>query len=137
MIRAFMALSLALCIPATGDAAAQSSLGWGAVNVVIEEYEAYIGSADLRNSDGVRLTQAWQVLRQDRANYHRYGVRDRGDQGDSFFGSVENRAIMERLVRDGRIAPSAARAVVGGGVWVTVRVIGRGSVGHSVEVTVN
>ena len=136
-MKAVIALSLAASVLAAGNVAAQSSLGWGAGNSVIDEYEAYIGPSDLRNSEGGRLTQAWQVLRQDRANYHRYRIRDRGDQGDSFFGSVENRAIMERLVRDGRIAPGAARAVLAGGVWVTVRVIGRGSVGHSVEVTVN
>ena len=116
---------------------AQSSLGWGAGDSVIGEYEAYIGPRDLRNSNGARLSQAWQVLRQDRANYHRYGLKDRGDQGDNFFGNADNREIMERLVRNGNVAPSAARAVVAGGVWVTVRVIGRGSTGHSVEVVVN
>jgi len=136
-MKAVIVLSFAASLMGAGNVAAQSSLGWGAGNSVIEEYEAYIGPSDLRNSEGGRLTQAWQVLRQDRANYHRYGLRDRGDQGDSFFGSVENRTIMERLVRDGRIAPSAARAVVAGDVWVTVRVIGRGAVGHSVEVIVN
>jgi len=118
-------------------ASAQSSLGWGSEPQLIEEYSAYIGRDDVRNSDGVRLTKAWQVIRQDRANYHRYGIRDRGDQTDAFFASAENREIMERMVRDGKMSPSAAKAVVQGGVRITVGIYGRGTVGRYVEVTVN
>ena len=124
-----------ICV--AGSASAQSSLGWGSGPQLLDESVAYIGRSDLRSSEGVRLTQAWQVIRQDRANYHRFNVRDRGDQGDTFFGEAQNRAIMERMVRDGRMSPSAARAVVQGDVWITVRIYGRGSRGQSVEVTVN
>lgn len=127
----------AAMMAAASSAAAQSSLGWGNSPQLLDEYVAYIGVRDLRASDGVRLSQAWQIIRQDRANYHRFGVRDRGDESDSFFGSANNRAIMERMVRDGRMSPSAARAVVQGDVWVSVRIYGRGSVGQYVEVTVN
>lgn len=126
-----------ICLAAALPASGQSSLGWGGGTGLLDEYTAYIGPSDLRNSDGVRLTQAWQIIRQDRANYHRYGLRDRGDQGDTFFGTSANRAIMERMVRDGRMSPSAARAVVAGNVWITVRIMGRGSTGQYVEVTVN
>ncbi|MBX9615593.1 MAG: hypothetical protein K2X25_08360 [Caulobacteraceae bacterium] len=131
-----LAIASALAI-APDSVAAQSSLGWGSGPQLLDEYVAYIGSRDLRASDGVPLTQAWQVIRQDRANYHRFRVRDRGDEGDSFFGSADNRAIMERMVRNGRMSPSAARAVVSGNVWITVRIYGQGSRGHSVEVIVN
>lgn len=124
---------IVLAVPA----AAQSSLGWGSGSRLLDEYTAYIGPRDLVASDGVRLTQAWQVIRQDRANFHRYRLRDRGDQSDTFFASVENRAIMERMVRDGQMSPSAARAIVRGGVWVTVRIYGRGDTGQYVEVIVN
>ncbi len=120
-----------------GPAAAQSSLGWGSGTRLLDQYTAYIGSRDLVASDGVRLTQAWQIIRQDRANFHRFQRRDRGDESDSFFASVENRAIMERMVRDGQMSPSAAQAIVRGGVWITVRVYGRGDTGQYVEVTVN
>lgn len=120
-----------------GPAAAQSSLGWGSGTRLQDEYIAYIGPHDLFASDGVRLTEAWQVIRQDRANYHRFRRRDRGDESDSFFASVENRAIMERMVRDGQMSLSAAQAIVRGGVWINVRVYGRGDTGQYVEVTVN
>lgn len=120
-----------------GAAGAQSTLGWSGKPEVIGEYTAYISQRDLRSSEGTRLTQAWQVIRQDRANYHRFNLRDRGDQGDSFFGSAQNRAIMERMVRDGQMSPSAARAIVNGGVSITVRIYGHDSVGQYVAVTVN
>ncbi|MCA3719042.1 hypothetical protein [Brevundimonas sp.] len=136
MRRLIFGAAAALAISAP-PAIGQSSLGWGSGTGLLDEYTAYIGPRDLRASDGVRLTQAWQVIRQDRANYHRFGRRDRGDQGDTFFGSAENRAVMERMVRDGQMSASAARAVVAGDVWVTVRIFGRGTVGQYVEVTVN
>lgn len=132
----YIGLTAAVALACAGSAAAQSSLGWGSGPQLLDEYVAYIGKSDLRSSEGMRLTQAWQVIRQDRANYHRFNVHDRGDQGDSFFGDAQNRAIMERMVRDGRMSPSAARAVVQGDVWITVRIYGRGTRGQSVEVTV-
>lgn len=128
---------MACWLALAGSVPAQSSLGWGSGTQLIDQYTAYIGPRDLVSSSGVRLTEAWQVIRQDRANYHRFGIRDRGDQGDSFFGSAANREIMEAMVRDGRISPSAAQAIVRGGVWVTVRIYGRGNVGQSVDVTVD
>nr|WP_314432978.1 hypothetical protein [uncultured Brevundimonas sp.] len=122
---------------AAGAASAQSTLGWSGKPEVIGQYTAYISQRDLRSSEGTRLTQAWQVIRQDRANYHRFNRRDRGDQGDTFFGSAQNRAIMERMVRDGEMSPSAARAIVGGDVSITVRIYGHDGVGQYVVVVVN
>ena len=103
---------------------------------LIGSYTAYIGNADLYNSDGKRLTAPWQVLRQDRANFHRYGVSQRGDQGDPFFSSAKNRAIMERMVANGTIEASAGRRVVNGNVTVQVDIYGNGSSGQRVNVTV-
>ena len=139
MIKLRIAFILAALVGAgmAGSASAQSTLGWGAGSQLLDEYSAYIGRHDLHASDGVRLTSAWQVIRQDRANYHRYGRRDRGDQGDAFFNSVQNREIMEQMVRDGVMSPSAARAIVAGDVWITVRIFGRGSRGQRIDVSVN
>ena len=103
---------------------------------LVGRYVAYIGQDDLYNSNGVRLTQPWQVLRQDRANYHRFGVSQAGDEWDVFFGSIDNRAIMERMVMNGRIDPGAARNLVNGGAMVVVRIYGTGSTGNRVEVDV-
>ncbi len=105
-------------------------------NVLIDSYAAQIGPRDLVNSNGARLTQPWQVLRQDRANYHRFGIRDRGDEWDSFFHDADNRAAFENMLRSGSISPQAARDIMRGGAVVLVEIYGRGGVGSSVVVTV-
>ena len=97
---------------------------------LLEEYVAYIGGSDLVNSSGERLTQPWAIIRQDRANFHRFGQRDSLDQGDSFFASAGNGAIMERLLRNGSISPAAARAIINGDVMIRVSIYGQGGVGH-------
>ena len=51
---------------------------------LVEEYNAYIGEEDIYNSYGERLSEPWQIIRQDRANYHRFGTSQPGDEGDSF-----------------------------------------------------
>ncbi|MDA5093605.1 hypothetical protein O2N63_05825 [Aliiroseovarius sp. KMU-50] len=103
---------------------------------LIGAYVAYIGPQDLTNSKGARLREPWQILRQDRANYHRYGISQSGDEWDPFFGSIDNRAVMEKMVMNGKIDPRAARNLVEGGATVFVRIYGRGSLGTSVHVTV-
>lgn len=103
---------------------------------LLDQYVAYISTADIYNSKGARLKQPWQVLRQDRANFHRFGLSQEGDEWDSFFASKENRATMERMLRDGYMNPDAARAIVSGGVYVIVRIYGSGSTGRYIEVDV-
>ncbi|MEC9343022.1 MAG: hypothetical protein VYD64_04165 [Pseudomonadota bacterium] len=87
---------------------------------LLESYTAFLGSADHFNSRGARLTEPWQVIRQDRANVHRYGVRDPGDEHDSFFASIRNRDRMEQLILGGYIEPNAGWRIVNENVWVTV-----------------
>lgn len=116
-------LSLVLAIPAAADE-------------LVGSYVAYIGRDDLYNSKGARLTEPWQILRQDRANYHRFGVSQPGDEWDPYFGDINNRAIMERMVMNGSIDPVAAANLVNGGATVFVRIYGSGSTGRSVRVTV-
>lgn len=103
---------------------------------LIGSYAAWIGSDDLYNSNGRRLTEPAQVLRQDRANYHRFGIAQPGDEWDPFFGSIDNRAAMERMVRDGYVDPGAASVLVNGGASVFVQVYGSGNVGTSIQVSV-
>jgi hypothetical protein len=103
---------------------------------LLDDYYAYIGEDDLYNSNGSRLTQAWQIIRQDRANYHRFGIRQSGDQGDTFFASKNNRATAEQMLLRGSIERSAARRLVRGGVTIHVEIYGTGSRGHFINVTV-
>lgn len=104
---------------------------------LIGAYTAFISNNDLYNSRGARLTQPWQVLRQDRANYHRFGIRQPGDEWDPFFGSMENRAAMERMIMNGSIDPVARQNLLQGGATVFVRIYGSGGVGRYVNVTVS
>jgi hypothetical protein len=121
-------IGAAIAVGAVGAAAAQNLIG---------SYSAYIGWDDLHNSNGARLTAPWQVLRQDRANYHRFGVRQAGDEWDPFFASMENRAAMEQMIMNGTIEPSASRILLQGGATVFVRIYGRNGVGNSIRVTVS
>lgn len=124
LFAATLALGLAL---AGGMAAAQQVLGG---------YAAWIGTDDLYNSNGQRLSEPWQVIRQDRANYHRFRIRQAGDEGDPFFADANNRAALESLIRRGHIDRSAANAILRGNVMIHVTVIGSARGIDRVDVTV-
>lgn len=93
---------------------------------VIGSYRAYIGAADLVNSRGVRLSHPWQVIRQDRANVHRFAVRQPGDEGDPWFGSGEMRGALETWVRLGGVTPALGARIMAGDVALRVEVLGQG-----------
>jgi len=130
-----ISLAVLIGLAWTVTAIAQSAIVSSHGDEILDTYVAFIGADDLFNSDGQRLTQPWQVIRQDRANYHRFGLRDRGDEGDSFFASADNRAAMEQMLRQGEISSAAARDTVNGGVFIQVDIYGRGNRGTSVYVT--
>lgn len=121
MRRAALALALLMATPA----AAQD---------LIASYTAYIGQADLYNSNGQRLREPWQILRQDRANFHRFGIRQFADEYDPVFASMQARAQMESLLQQGTITPQARRAILRGDLIVHVQVWGWGNRLHSVRV---
>lgn len=87
-------------------------------------YWAYIGRADLYNSNGQRLSTAAQVLQQDRANLHRFGISQNGDEWDPFFGTYETRSAFAHLVRQGGVGPRARNVLRSGGGTVYVKVFG-------------
>jgi hypothetical protein len=103
---------------------------------VIGSYTAYISKEDLFNSNGTRLTQPWQIIRQDRANYHAYGVRDRGDEDDSFFVDAGNRQKLEAMLANGSMSRDAQIMIQQGNCWVNVQIYGRGDTGSFLEVEV-
>jgi hypothetical protein len=80
----------------------------------IESYVARLSAKDHFNSSGQRLTSAAAIIRQDRANFYVYGVRDPEDQADSFFQNKENRALLEGMLEHGRSDPIAIQRVVNG-----------------------
>jgi hypothetical protein len=88
----------------------------------IESYVARLSARDHFNSNGQRLTSAAAIIRQDRANYYVYGIRDPEDEADSFFESKENRALLENLLDHGRSTPAAIERVVNGTPLIRVEV---------------
>jgi hypothetical protein len=103
---------------------------------LIDEYNAYIDRDDLYNSNGERLREPWQIIRQDRANFHKFGIRQRGDESDGFFDSVENRAAAERMIRQGAMTEEARDLLLSGDVTVNVKVF-EGPDGDYLKITVN
>lgn len=131
------ALAGAMLLAATTSSIAQSTIrSLPPSNYVIEAYVAQIGYHDLYNSSGVPLGNPWEVLRQDRANFHRFGVRDIFDQPDSFFANAGNRAIMENMLSHGSITGQAARDIMSGEAMVLIEIHGYGSVAWELHVTV-
>lgn len=127
MIRhAMLAAALALTGLAT-PALADDFLG---------QYTAFIGHDDLYNSKGQRLREPWQILRQDRANVHRFGITQPGDERDSFFASTKSREAMERMLRAGTISRSASKAIVAGGVMAEVEIWGTPGKARRLVVTI-
>jgi len=102
-----------------------------------DEFVARLSARDHRNSQGERLESAAAIIRQDRANFHKFNRADDEDESDSFFGSVKNRAIMEKMLERGSATPSALRAILNGTPLVHVQIFTDGESGADyVNVTV-
>ncbi|WP_299657524.1 hypothetical protein [uncultured Tateyamaria sp.] len=98
------------------------------------EYYTMLSAQDTYNSRGAPLNDVCGIVQQDRANVHKFGKRDSGDQVDNFFFTPERRAMIT-----GRCAydPSyhtvqRIRSQVIG--FVLVRVFGTGSTVTRVEI---
>lgn len=87
---------------------------------LIDSYQAFLSQSNHYNSNGQRLTSAAQIIRQDRADLHRFGIRDPGDQDDTFFANADNRAALERLIDAGDSDPRDLRRIVNSNVTVEV-----------------
>jgi hypothetical protein len=97
----------------------------GDPGALIESYTARLSERDHFNSSGARLTTAAAIIRQDRANYHLYGIRDPEDRPDDFFQTKESRANLEHLLENGRTTPEVERAIVDGTPLIRVDIYER------------
>src|ERR1700675_4079447 len=87
---------------------------------LVESYSARLSPRDHFNSNGERLRSAAAIIRQDRANFHRFGIRDPADQSDVFFTDVNNRAELEALIERGTSEPHVINRIVNGTPMVRV-----------------
>jgi hypothetical protein len=83
---------------------------------------------------GNGLTSAAAIIRQDRANVHRYGKRDLDDENDTFFADEGNRAVLEQMLDRGRADPGVLSRIVNGTPRLRVDIY-RGVDGPFVRVT--
>ena len=90
---------------------------------MLGSYVARISDRDHRASDGYPLSSAAQMVRQDRANWHKFHRRDSDDQGDSWFRSDGSRADLQRMLeRGGAMSSATRRAIVNGEPLIEVDV---------------
>jgi len=92
----------------------------------VESYTARLSPRDHYNSNGVRLTSAAAIIRQDRANFYVYGMRDSEDEPDSFFSDKSNRARLEQMLENGRATRDALYKVVNGTPLIRVDIYANG-----------
>ena len=102
---------------------------------MVESYVAFLSEADHFNSNGERLRSAAAIIRQDRANFHRFSRRDPDDQDDMFFANAENRDALERMLERGQAAPGVLSRIVNGTVLIRVDIF-RSRTGPYIQVTV-
>jgi hypothetical protein len=107
-----------------------------AQGVFVESYYAYLGQPDHYNSNGVPLTTPAQIIRQDRANFHRFGVRDDGDDWDNFFADASNRARLEQFVENSYFSPGDRNLIVNNEIFIQVDIYAAGDQVTGVNVTV-
>ena len=86
-------------------------------------YVARISGADHHASDGYPLDTAAQMVRQDRANWHKFGSGDAEDQDDPWFSSKASRTRLESMLNKGSaMSSSTRRAIINGEPVVQVDV---------------
>ena len=102
---------------------------------LIGSYNAFLSHADHYNSQGERLTSAAAIIRQDRANFHKFGIQDDQDESDNYFDNVNNRAVLERMLSDGDSDSGVLRRIVNSNVMIHVDIYRSNRHGDYVVVT--
>jgi hypothetical protein len=88
----------------------------------VDSYTARLSSEDHFNSDGQRLKNVADIIRQDRANYHKFNVRDNEDSNEGFFADKDNRERIPAMLQKGHIDKATANSILNGTPVVTVTI---------------
>jgi hypothetical protein len=118
-----LAIAIAACAPTLAQA-----------QQLIASYVARLSVTDHLNSNGQRLTSAAAIIRQDRANFHRFRIRDPEDQDDPFFADQGNREALEQMLERGRAEPGVIERIVNGTPLIRVEIF-RSNAGPFIDVT--
>ena len=99
-----------------------SPLSYAGDDEFLETYTARLSANDHTNSDGKKLTTVAEIIRQDRANYHKFNLRDAEDTADSFFADAKNRERIAGMLKKGHIDKKTTNSILNGVPVVTVTV---------------
>ena len=106
--------------------------GVASADQYLGSYVARLSWNDHHASDGYTLDNAAQVVRQDRANVHKFGKIDGEDQGDPWFGSASARARFQaQLERRSAMSSATRQTIMNGTPLIEVQVYS-----NSVEVQI-
>lgn len=89
-------------------------------------YQAKISDNDKFNGSGKLIATEYNqatvaaILRQDRANFYKYNIRDTEDTSDCLMSSKDQRATFEKLMLNGTMDNSAIHAIIDGNPVVSV-----------------
>ncbi len=86
----------------------------------LDHYYAVLSVADHKNSKGTPFNEGWRVVRQDRANYHRFDKGDPGDMSDRLYADRARRDTLEAALKpclDKSVSDVIRRTTAE--VWVT------------------
>ncbi|BCH26204.1 hypothetical protein MesoLjLc_61180 [Mesorhizobium sp. L-8-10] len=106
-------------------AAGMSALlpGLASGDTLLGSYVARISANDHQASDGYPLDTAARMVRQDRANWHKFGSGDIEDEHDPWFGSAQARVRFEVMLnKSSAMTDATRRAIVRGEPVVEVQV---------------
>jgi hypothetical protein len=89
---------------------------------ILETYTARISPKDHFNSKGHKLTSVAEIIRQDRANFHNFNLKDIEDQADIFFVSKVNRGLLAKMLANGITSKETKETIINGSPIITVTV---------------
>ena len=116
-------MTVSKAVAVAGLIAATVLAGSARADDMLGSYVARISDRDHRASDGYPLSSAAQMVRQDRANWHKFHRRDSDDQSDPWFRSDGSRADLQRMLeRGGAMSSATRRAIVNGEPLIEVDV---------------
>ena len=104
----------------------------------VARFSAMISASDYFNSSGARVTGVGPVLQQDRANVHRFGIVNSGDDIDRGFGDRATRARIPALYANGAGSEEIDRMIARGETFtMSVLVCGYGANPSAIYLSVN
>jgi hypothetical protein len=99
-----------------------SPLSYAGADEPLETYTARLSADDHTNSDGKKLTTVAEIIRQDRANYHKFNLADSEDTADNFFEDAKQRERIPSMLKKGHIDKAVANSILHGTPVVTVSI---------------